>query len=243
MRPTALTLVTLACLVLLAPAARAQDDSPAQLRREIDRQTEIIAELEAKLARATTRIEMLEAENRRLREAHRDTPAGATDSDTAEDNAPAELPSDPFACADSLQASIQSAWDTEFATLDVSDDAQNRQYLRDVRRWAGRTERDHRGRFTWRASVLSARDEGRSTVAMVQVYDDQGRPLGAPAEIEALGSAARTVLQASSDAVLELTGTLSVNIDIDVRHGDTDDMVGPYVELTREFNVTQARYE
>ena len=242
MRAT-LALVTL--LALFAAPAAAQD-TPAELRRELDRRDETIAELEARLDRAQERLDELVEENRRLREALRgDTPDDVGPADVVPDEDPdaePEIPTDPFAGPAATRASVQRAWDDAFAGLDVSDRAQNSRYLREVRRWAGQTERDHRGRFTWTARVLSAREEGRSTIATVEVLDDAGRPVGEPAEIEAVGRAARTVLAAPSDARLLLEGAQEIDLDVDVRHGESGDLVGPYIQYTAEFRVTDARY-
>ncbi len=234
-----------AALLFFTPLASAQDESPAELRREIDRLNERIAELEARVERSQDRIDDLLDENRRLRENLRD--GGAESDDNADDEGDPEetagLPSDPLACPDCMRAALEKSWDEEFAGLDITDEAQSRRYLRDVRRWAGQSRRDFRGEFSWSAKVLSARNEGRSTVATVQVVDAQGRPLGQPAEIEAVGSAARTVLQAAPDATLRLEGAASVDIDVDARVGQQDNEVGPYLTTILEFRATRAQYE
>jgi len=234
----------IALLSLFITPALAQD-TPAELRRELDRRDEQIAELEARLERAQERIEELVEENRSLREALRDD-APATDQPADAPRNPQtgepEIPSDPFAAPAAARASVQQAWNDAFEGLDVSDRAQNSRYLREVRRWAGQTRRDHSGRFTWRARVTAAREDGRSTIATVQVVDDAGRPIGQPAQIEAVGRAARTVLTAASDAVLTLEGAQDIDLDVDVRHGESDDLIGPYIEYTAEYKVTDASY-
>ncbi len=246
MRLATLSIVAASFFLCLTPAV-AQDDSPAALRKQIDQLTEQIAELEAALARTTDRIELLTDENRRLRDALKNNKDSAGDPDdsteTEETPTSAEAPADPFASPDSLRIALEKSWNAEFEGVDVSNDNESRQYLRDVRRWAGKAKRDYRGPFTWRANVVSARADGRSTIAMIQVLDDRDMPIGEPAEIEATGSAARTVLQAASDAVLELTGNQSVDIDIDARLGASADQLGPYLEHTINYTVTSARYE
>ena len=130
-----------AVLFCLAPLTSAQDESPAALRREIDRLTEQISELEARLERSQDRIDALTEENRRLRSAlgseNADDDKGG---DEAEESAEAELPEDPHASPDSMRAALERSWDEEFAGVDVSDDQQSRRYLRDVRSWAGKAQ-------------------------------------------------------------------------------------------------------
>ena len=241
----------LALLLCFTPTAPAQDDSPAVLRREIDRMAERISELEARLERSQTRIDDLLAENRRLRADLKDGAkggGGGSDSESDEDTGAdevggaSELPLDPFACADSMRASLERSWDAAFAGVDVTDDQQSRRYLREVRSWAGKARRDHRGDFEWRVRVLAARHEGRRTVATVQAIDADGNELGGPVEIEATGSAARTVLQSAPDAELVISGNASVDIDVDARAGDSVEDVGPYLRTTLEFTATEARY-
>jgi len=237
-----------AVLFCFAPLAVGQDESPAALRREIDRLTEEISALEARLERSQDRIDTLTAENSRLRAALSGENAsdGGGDGDESgdEDTGVAELPEDPHACPDSMRAALERSWDEEFAGVDVSDDQQSRRYLRDVRSWAGKTRRDMRGKFDWRVTVLAAREQGRSrTVATLQVLDAQGRELGEPAEVEVRGSAARTILQAAQGAVFLVEGNVDVDIDVDAREGAAGDDIGPYLRTTIEYVVTRARYE
>lgn len=241
MRRAALPIVSL--LLFFVPLAPAQDESPAELRREIDRLTEQISELEARLGRAQQRIDDLLAENNRLRNSDR----GGSDKESTDEgegeSETAELPLDPFACPDSMRASLERSWDEEFAGLDVSDEQQSRRYLRSVRSWAGKARRDHQGDFEWRVNVVAARAEGRSTFATVQVVDDSGRPLGEPGEVEASGLAAQTLLQARADAVILVKGRAGIDIDVDARAGEAADEIGPYLRTTYEYRVTDARYE
>lgn len=244
MRRAALPIVSL--LLFFVPLAPAQDESPAELRREIDRLTEQISELEARLERSQQRIDDLVAENRRLLDRLRDGGGAggetAGEEDGGESNA-GELPLDPFACPDSMRASLERSWDEEFAGTDVSDEQQSRRYLRSVRSWAGKARRDHRGDIAWRVNVIAARSEGRSTVATVQVIDAEGRTLGEPGVVEANGAAAQTLLQARPDAVLLIEGKVDVDIDIDARAGEAPDEIGPYLRTTYDYRVTDARYE
>ncbi len=239
----------LALLLCFTPSSLAQDDSPAVLRREIDRMSERISELEARLERSQTRIDDLLAENRRLRAELKNGGGGGTSDgpdndgdDAGADGDAAELPLDPFACADSMRASLERSWDAAFAGVDVTDEQQSRRYLRDVRSWAGKARRDHRGDFEWRVHVLAARNEGRRTVATVQAIDADGNELGGPVEIEATGGAARTVLQSAPNAELVISGNASVDIDVDARAGESGEDIGPYLRTTLEFTATEAYY-
>jgi len=244
-----LGVLSLSLVAAFAPAgALAQDDSPAALRRTIDQQAERIAELEALLERANAKIADLTEVNRTLRETIRKnvndakTPAPAQ-PDAAPDT-PAELPADPFASPESMRAALAQAWQAEFAGVDLNDEAQRRRYLRDVRRWAGKAQRENRGPIDWRVHVVSARDEGRQTTsAQVQILTDDNRPVGEPVGVTVTGRAARTVLSAPADAVLELTGTISVILTVDARLRATEGQTGDYIDTVIETTITSARYE
>lgn len=241
-----LSLSLLAAVV--PPAAHAQDDSPAALRRTIDQQAERIAELEALLKRADEKIADLTADNRTLRETIRksvsDSKTPESPAPEASPDTPAELPADPFASPESMRAALARSWQAEFAGVDLNDEAQRRRYLRDVRRWAGKAQRENRGPIDWRVHVLSARDEGRQTTgAQVQILTDDNRPIGEPVGVTVKGHAARTVLSAPADAVLVLTGTMSASLTVDARLRAAEGQTGDYIDTVIETEITGARYD
>jgi|GEM_PF-2631784 len=234
----------LAAIALAAPA-HAQD-SPAQLRQQIERLTEQIAELEAEVERATERIEKLLDENRRLREAVRE--GGAADRAPADDQTESEsteieIPDDPFAAPIAMRRYVERQWEQEFGDLTVSEGEVDTDYLRAVRPWTRSVQRDLNGDFTWRVYVHRAEDQGRRVVAEVQVLNRAGDPLGDRVEIEALGQVGRLLLAAASDAVILVDGRMRVQLDVSVQHGVGDDLVAPYVMIEDDYDVRAARYE
>jgi hypothetical protein len=241
---TLLVALLLAAIAIAAPA-RAQD-SPAQLRQQIDRLTEQIAELEAEVERANERIEKLLDENRRLREALRaggGANNGAREDEATEEEAEVQIPDDPFAAPIAMRRYVERKWQEEFGDLTVSEGDVDTDYLRSVRRWSRDVQRDLNDEFTWRVYVHRAEDRGRRTVAEVQVLNPAGYPLGDRVEIEATGLAGRLLLAAASDAVILVDGRMRVQLDVSVQHGAGDDLVAPYVMIEADYDVRRARYE
>ena len=238
-----LVLPILAALTFITPTLA--QDSPAQLRRQIDQLTEQIAELEAEVARANERIEKLIEENRRLRDALRSSDRGPGDPgrESAPEETKAEIPDDPFAAPAAMRAHIERQWNQEFGDIRITPDDVNTQYLRSLRRWASSLERDLRGDFTWRVFVERAAEENRQIGAVVRVLDQQDRPIGDPASVTARGVTGRLLLAAAKDSVIIIEGRARINLNVSVQHGAGDELVGPYLMFEDEYEVTRARYE
>lgn len=233
----------LAALTLAAPTLA--QDSPAQLRRQIDQLTEQINELTAEVERANERIEKLLDENRRLREALRSggDNNGAGDEPEAQEETEVEIPDDPFAAPAAMRAYIERKWKEEFGDVQPDPDNVDTRYLRDLRRWASMLERDLRDDFTWRVYVERAEEDNREVIAVVQVLSPQNRPIGEPTRVTARGATGRLLLAAAKDSVIIIDGRTRISLDVSVQHGVGDELVAPYVMLEEEYEVNRGRYE
>lgn len=173
-------LAALLTLLIAIPRARAQGESPGDLRRENDRLRNRVAQLEARnqtleedseslrkrlaqiqaqLARLQSDVPALREENAALKQQLRDHnieprsagSPGAAPGGPASTPGASDLPDDPLACPPCLLEALRSSYAERFGSRDVESDRAG--YLRDVRRWTGEMRRKFRDTVAWTVEI------------------------------------------------------------------------------------------
>lgn len=184
MRRVLLTFLACVGLALLAEGAHAQpEQTPAEMRREIDLLRQRVAQLEAQLESAVERADRLESENRELRRqlaAAQETNSREGSGERVESlevpiDKPLEkgdLPEAWESSPESLFAALQASYERAMRGASRESRADEERYLARVGRWVREAEREFRGDVEWTVRVtrvLERPDHGGDV--MMQVVD------------------------------------------------------------------------
>lgn len=257
----ALRSLAIAALVLPvligAPRAHAQGESPADLRRENDTLRNRVAQLEAantkleqdnrRLQKRVTQLEAqlarLQAENNKLR-AQGATPANSPSAPASSPgDSQAKLPADPLSCPPALLKALKAKYKEEFAGRTITD--MNRaDYIKDVRRWALQMRREFRDRVTWTVEIDPADVPGddKLPVKLRVVDPDTHEPYHADPVSVDLGYSTRRVMLEPDKKFWVLEGVFFADPSVNPNREAAGTMdypafIGPFAEFKFGLSV------
>jgi hypothetical protein len=238
--------MALAVLALAASAGIASAQSESDLRRENERLRTQVADLTQELDAANQRIQSLQEENSRLRDALQAGPVTSTsplqpEPVTIDESVPHASP------RALLRALVQEYGETtgELEMGDSPGDPARVSALRQIRRWVARANREHKTPIEWHVRVVeSAVRVGRGYVLRLHAVDPVTHTvLGDPFDAVLSRSLASRLLQREQrfglEDVMVLKGVLEPRIHVNEDRSeegpfDNPRFVGPFVE----FNLT-----
>ncbi len=235
-------------LIVAGPASIASAQSSSDLRKENQRLRTRVRDLERELDAAQNRICELESEVARLQQMIEALRAAPRPSTTAPE--PPKITIDesiPHASPRALIKAVVKSYDREIESLEIDahDPRERTVYLRALRRWAARVNREFRSPIEWHVRVLD--DEGTLREAMVRlraIDPITHADLGDAFDVRLSRTLIRRVEeQLSRQNVLVLRGTLTPEVRVNERRTDRGvfdkpKFIGLYAEL--EFTVEVA---
>ena len=257
-------LIALALFAAAAPFARGQaGQSLNDLRRENDQLRERVAQLEAQLEaerQATqeqvsalttqfrTQLERMGEQIRALREENEALKRGERPGQTTTpaSSAPKEaLPEDPYACPDSLLATLQTEYDKALGGQPRTTDAEQERFIREVRLWSRQMSSKYRRTVEWEIEVLGLEpvegSDGREMMLEFQVLNPEtGGAWGEPARVEMSSRYLRRVQETPDQKRWSLRALLGAEPRINPQRSEegllnTPPFIGPYAEFVYEL--------
>lgn len=255
-------LVWIAMAIVGGGVARAQDESPAELRKRLEVAEANSARLEAELERvreerreARLRVRELEAELRQLRadlaEADETIAAMRTESgqrDVIDPTTPPapDGPLDAMRSPGTMLAVLRQQYETEIAGLPLEGKREQEAYRDLVQSWIERVKTELRGRATWLVRVEDVEPADRRGMAALRlaVLDDvAGEVIDAPVVVTVRASQAKQITDATGGTgVWRLSGVFAPSPiyapDRDaIGTFDYPPFIGRYAEFGYTFDV------
>lgn len=256
MQRTSLMMLARIVVIAIAGTALAQpEQTPAELRTEIDLLKQRVAQLEAQLEAAAERADGLAAENRELRRRLAQRPVTTGDEKAADDQESLEVPIDEALGEEALPEAWERSPESLFRALQKSyaetmegvareSRSDEQRYFALVGKWARDAERRYRGDVEWtvRVTRVLERPDRAGDVMMQVVNPETGLAWGEPFTM-VLARAHRELLKSAPGRnYWRMAGTLTAKPHVN-RERDAPGFflhplfIGAFAEFEYEFKV------
>lgn len=255
-------IVVVACLIVLgcvAPALAQPEQTPAEMRTEIDLLRQRVAQLEAQLEAAVARHEQLAQENAALRKQLAERPEAVEEPARTATGASLEVPTDLrlelevtpetwSASPDSLFNELRRDYDRVMKDIARESRSDQQRYYALVGKWVPEAERTHRDDVVWtvRVTRVLERPDRAGDVTVQVVNPETGRAWGDPFTMM-LPRSFREQLEESPDRhYWELAGTLTATPNLN-REREAPGFflhplfIGPFAEFEYEFRTRELK--
>ncbi|MEM8835614.1 MAG: hypothetical protein AAGD00_07325 [Planctomycetota bacterium] len=235
-------LVPLIAFAVSAPSpGQVSIESLRQENQELKRE---LTKLRAQLRTAESRTKSLEQQNMRLRDELLSNGITPPSMRTSGGDA-GDVPEEPGASFDSMFNAVVAAWNEEFADVPLETRRDEDRYLRELRPWTSRLQRDLRSNVQWTVAIESVEEIDRTTsdVRMLVLDPETGEPIGRAGWVRMNKRFADRFASAAPDVRWDLVGTLTPEVAINEDRfsegigGQWPLFVGPFAEFDIELNI------
>jgi len=235
------------------------EQTPAEMRTEIDLLRQRVAQLEAQLEAAVERTEQLAEENERLRKELAERPETREETQKAptgesletpidERLAPEEVPDAWSASPDSLFNAMQRDYEKAMQDVPRESKSDQQRYYALVGRWVREAERTHRDDVAWtiRVTRVLERPDRAGDVTMQVVNPKTGHGWGDPFTMTMARTHREQLEQNPEQHYWVMGGTLTatprLNRDREAPGFFLHPLfIGPYAELEYEFKIRELK--